>query len=358
MVAALSALALVVAAVALYLIATRPAAATADTSCRAVAWDAVPTSDSLPEGWTINGSGFYTDGYGASFSGPTPSGTTAAPPGITVRVSCYGADGHLVVKRSHDSDLAVGGTDVPFADIGDEALATQDSIGTTTSVYIRRGPLVASIAAQGVLPDDLVAAAGAIDDAMVAAEARPAPNASAGPSASDGQVEPVQSDGLASEVPEPTPTEAHAFAALEALLPKTIDGTDLSSQSTTGTDALGSDPSSEPLIKWLATKGKTPGDLQIAEAYDPTLTIDADITALRLDGTTAAVLRQELMHTWLGADASGITTTNKTIGGKAVMVIDYGDEGALDYVFEHGDTVVILSTSDPALAARVIAGFK
>ena len=350
----LSGLALVIAGAALFVTLTRPAPA-AEGSCRTVAWDALPTSDALPEGWTISGSGFYSDGYGASFSGPAASGTQAAP-ALNVRVSCYGTDGHLAVIRSRKSDLALGGTDVPFADLGDETLATEDASGTTTSVYIRRGVLVASIAAQAVSADDLEEAAGAIDDAMVAAEETAAASGPAEAIATDeGSVPP---DENATDEPEPTEPELHSFPDLEALLPKTVDGTPLSAQSTTATEALSGDPTSEALFQWLTDNGKTSDDLEFAEAYDLTSTVDADFTALRVKGIAAAKLRQELLATWLGATASGITTTNKTIGGKAVLTIDYGNGGALDYVLEQGDVVLILSSSEPAVIERILSGLK
>lgn len=350
----LSGLALVIAGAALFVTLTRPAPA-AEGSCRTVAWDALPTSDMLPEGWTISGSGFYSDGYGASFSGPAASGTQAAP-ALNVRVSCYGTDGHLAVTRSHTSDLALGGTDVPFSDIGDEALATVDASGTTTSVYIRRGLLVASIAAQAVSSADLEEAAAAIDDAMVEAEATAAESAPADANETDEGA--VPSDENATDEPEPTEPELHSFPDLEALLPKTVDGTPLSAQSTTATEALSGDPTSEALFQWLTDNGKTSDDLEFAEAYDLTSTVDADFTALRVKGIAAAKLRQELLASWLGATASGVTTTNKTIGGKAVLTIDYGDGGALDYVLEQGDVVLILSSSEPAAIERILSGLK
>ena len=354
-VALLSGLALVVGGAALFMTLTKPAPV-AEGSCRTIAWNALPASDALPTGWSITASGFYTDGYGASFSGPAASGTQTTPPALNVRVSCFGSDGHLAVTRSHDSDLALGGSDLPFSDIGDEALATVDSSGTTTSVYVRRGPLVASIAAQGMASTDLEQAVSAIDDAMVTAEANVAE--SAPPQATSSDLGALPSDSLASDVPEPTATEAHAYPALEEILPKTVDGTALSSQSTTATDALSGDPTSDALFSWLSTNGKQPNDLEIAEAYDPTSTVDADFTAFRVQGIAPAELRQELVASWLGANASGITTTNKTIGGKQVLAIDYGDQGALDYVYEQGDAVVILSSSDPALVEKVLSGLK
>ena len=365
LVAALAGLAVIVAGAALFMTLTRPAPV-AEGACRKVAWDALPPRDSLPAGWTLNGSGFYTDGFGASLSGPTPSGAAAgSAPAVNLRVSCYGADGHLVVRRSHDSDIAVGGTNLPFADIGDEALATRDSAGTTTSVYLRRGPLVASIAAQSVSSDDLEQMASAVDDGMVAAEAKSADDQSLGPDATGDlgavptdEVAPddVSFDPNASDAPEPTP--AHDFPDLEAILPKTIDGTALVSQSTTGTDALQSDPSSDELIKWLADNGKKPDDLQVAETFDPTAATDLDITALRVKGIPPATLQAELLKTWLGATASGITTTQKTIGGKPVLVIDYGDQGAPDYILIRGDAVLIVASSDTVQATKVITGLK
>ncbi len=351
----LSALALVVGGFALYLIATRPAtpAAASTASCRTIAWESLPDNDALPEGWTVTGSGFYTDGYGASFSGPVASGSPA--PVINVRVSCYGSDGHLAVTRSHDADLAVGGTDVPFADVGDEALATKDRTGTTTSVYVRRGQLVASIASQGVSADDLEEAAGAIDDAMDTAESAVA-EASPGaePNASDeGE---VPTDELGTDVPDETPT--HTFPELEAILPKTVEGAPFVSESTTATEVMSGDPSGEALFQWLTQNGKTSDQLEFADSSDPTGTVDADFTALRVDGIAAAKLRAELIATWLSADTTGVTPVNKTIGGKPVQVIDYGDGGSIDYVFDQGDAVIVLSSSDPAVVEKVLAGFK
>ena len=345
----LGAIALVVAAAALYFTLTRPTPV-AEGACRTVAWDALPTNDALPEGWTVTGSGFYTDGYGASFSGPVASGAQAAP-ALNVRVSCFGTDGHLAVTRSHDADLSLGGTDVPMSGLGDEVLATRDASGTTTSIYIRNGRLVASIAAQGMSSDDLDAAAGAIDDAMALAEANAAESAPPQANGNTSSAEPT-------DVPEPTPTEAHGFPDLEALLPKTINGVNLLVESTTATDALGGDPSVDPLFAWVTESGKKPDDLETAQAYDLDGNIDAEFTAFQLKGIAPDKLRQELLQTWLGATESGITQSNKTIGGKSVLVIDYGDQGALDYVFEQGEAVIILSSSDPTLVESILSGMK
>ena len=228
----LAAIAVAIAGTALVATLARPGpaavtpSAAASPSCRTIAWDALPTSDTLPEGWTVQGSGFYTDGYGAQFTGPVASGAQAAPV-INVRVSCYGSDGHAALTRSHDSDLAAGGTDVPFSELGDELVATKDASGTTTSVYILNGQLVASIAAQGVNADDLDLAAGAIDDAMATAEEIAGASPVDEPTASDEGA--IPSEDTASDVPEETPT--HTFPELEAVLPAALDGTPLTHES-------------------------------------------------------------------------------------------------------------------------------
>jgi hypothetical protein len=354
-----SIVAVALASAALFLVLTRPATSS-DTSCRAIAWQAVPAADALPAGWTITGSGFYTDGFGASLVGPPQASGQAAQPGMNVRVSCYGADGHQAVTRSHNSDLAAGGTDLPFADIGDETVATQDAASTTTSVYVRRGQLVASLAAsQTVDPSDLEQMAQAIDDAMVQAEslANVGSEPTQEPSASDA-FGALPSDGTASEDPGASIAEIHDAPELEALLPTSIAGTPLSTQSTTGTAAFADDPSSQPLLQSLSQYGKTGDDLEIAEAYDPTDATDIDVNAFRVKGVTATQLRQAVVLAWLGADASGITTSQATVGGKKVSVIDYGDGGSKDYLYEQSEAVIVVTTEDPAIAAEALSELK
>ena len=291
------------------------------------------------------------------------AGGLCSPPAtaaVTLRVSCLGADGHLALVRSRDGDLAAGGSEVPFAEIGDEAVATQDASGTSTSVYIRRGPLVASIAASsGVDPADLEQAAQAVDDAMVAAQGAAGvgadvPVETLGPAESD--VIPSDagaSDDLASDIPE-----AHDAADLEALLPKTVAGATLHRQSTKGLNGLGDDSATQALVARLQTLGKSAADVEIAEAYDPNGAVDADIVAFRVKGLGSAALLDALTQSWLAAGPSGVTTTQQTIGGRKVTVIDYGDGSSADYVWEQGDAVIDLVTSDPTVVEKVVTSFK
>ena len=320
----------------------------------------MPTANTLPVGWSMSASGFYSDGYGASFAGPAASASPPATAAVTLRVSCLGTDGHLALVRSRDGDIAAGGSEVPFAEIGDEAVATQDANGTSTSVYIRRGPLVASIAASsGVDPADLEQAAQAVDDAMVAAQGAAGvgaevPVETLGPAESD--VIPSDagaSDDLASDIPE-----AHDAADLEALLPKTVAGATLTSQSTKGLNGLGDDSATQALVARLKSLGKSADDVEIAEAYDPNGAVDADIVAFRVKGLGSAALLDALTQSWLAAGASGVTTTQQTIAGRKVTVIDYGDGSSADYVWEQGDAVIDLVTSDPTVVEKVVSSFK
>ncbi len=356
-IAALAAIAL--AGAALFLELGRPSAS-GDASCRTIAWRALPAADTLPAGWAISASGFYSDGYGASFAGPAASASPAVAPAVTLRVSCFGADGHLALVRSRDGDVAAGGSEVPFADIGDESIATQDANGASTSVYIRRGPLVASIAASsGVDAADLEQAAQAVDDAMVAAQGAAGagaevPGDTLGPAESDVIPSDAGASGdLASDIPE-----SHDAPDLEALLPKTVAGAALTSQSTKGLNGLGDDSATQALVARLQALGKSADDVEVAEAYDPNGTVDADIVAFRVKGLAAAALHDALTQSWLTAGASGVTTTQQTIAGRKVTVIDYGDGSSRDYVWDQGDAVVDLVTSDETVVEKVVSSFK
>ncbi len=217
------------------------------------------------------------------------------------------------------------------------------------------------VASSGVDPADLQSAAQAIDDAMVAAQASAGvvPEASVGPAESAAaETDAGASGDLASDNPDASVAEVHDAADLEALLPKSVNGATFSSQSTKGLAGLGDDAATQALVAKLKTLGKTGDDVEIAEAYDPNGAIDADILAFRVKGLTAAVLHDALTQSWLAAGASGVSTTQKTIGGRSVTVIDYGDGGSMDYIWEDGAAVIDLVTLDPTVVPKVIAASK
>jgi hypothetical protein len=355
-----SLVALILAGAALVLTLVRGGPAATSDSCRSLAWAALPDETTLPAGWSLANSGFYSDGYSTSFVGPLPSDTTTPQSSIFVRLNCLGSDDLLAMTRSHDAGLAAGSTEVPFAKLGDQSFALQDATGGTT-VYFRQSGIVAYLVADStVTPTELQQAATAVDLAITGAAASGGGLGSAGATPPGGVIvlgSPGPSSAPGSSVgpaPTPTSTPSHAVPALEAVLPHTISGTPFTTQSLTGTDAIGTDAASVALAASIKSFGKVPADFQVAEAYDDTGTIQVTVIGFRLTGVDATKLRQAIIASWMVAAGSGVTQANATVGGKAVVKVDYADGGPLDYVYVQGTTVFDVSTSDTSLAATVL----
>ncbi len=357
----LSVIALVIAGAALAVTLLKPASPSSADSCRSLSWASLPDPSTLPAGWTLAGSGFYSDGYSTSVVGPTASGSTDTP-SVYVRLNCLGTDDHLALVRSHDAAIAAGAASVAFAKLGDESFALQDATGGTT-VYFRRSGIVAYlVASPNVTPAELQQAATAFDLAIAAATASSGsgliggtPTAAPG---SGGQLpSPVPLGGGGSPAPSigPSSTPSHAVPALEALLPHVVNGTTFSTQSLTGTDALGTDAASVSLAASIKGFGKVPADFQVAESYDDSGTVAVTVIGFRVVGVDGVPLRQAILASWLAAAGSGMTTSPATVAGKSVIKVDYGDGGPLDYVYVHGEDVLDVSTADTTLAATVLA---
>ena len=178
-------------------------------------------------------------------------------------------------------------------------------------------------------------------------EPSPSPAAIVGASASeDAFVEPDTSDS-----PEP---ESHVSPELEALLPKTWEGTTLTSQSWTGDTLLSDDGWSDAFTKFLDGAGKKPTDLFVAQAYDPTGAIDLTVAAFKITGVSSADVRNTLVTAWK-ADYPELATTTATIGGKEVTRGVFEDTGIDSYWYEHADLVYDVETADADMAAKVFA---
>jgi len=117
------------------------------------------------------------------------------------------------------------------------------------------------------------------------------------------------------------------------------------------TDALGDDAGSKAVIAGLRELGKTPDDLELAQAYDETGTLDLVLFAFRLPGADPEALRSLVLDSWLVASAEGVTTEEVELGGKTVTHVDYGDELADAYLYSVGDVAVIMQTGTEDLAA-------
>ena len=360
LVAILSIVAILLGGAALAITLLRPSATATDESCRALSWASLPDPSTLPAGWTLAGSGFYSDGYSTSFVGPAPADTSTATPSIYVRLNCLGGDDHLALTRSHDAGVAAGASDLAFAKLGDESFALQDATGGTTVYFRRSGIVVYLVAAASVTPTELQQAATAVDLAIAAATASGGSGIISVPSAAPnggvgvGSAAPpgaVTSPGAAAS---PASSPSHVVPDLEALLPHAVNGTTFASQSLTGTDALGTDAASVALAASIKGFGKVPADFQVAETYDATGTVALTVIGFRVVGIDGVRVRQAILASWLVAAGSGMTTAPATVAGKAVIKVDYGDGGPLDYVYVHGPTVFDVSTADTTLAATVL----
>jgi hypothetical protein len=351
----LSVVAIVVSLGAVAFTVLRGGGAGSSDSCRTLAWDALPNDSSLPDGWTVTAGNFYADGAGNSLVGPeTADGS--APETLYLQVTCYGGDSHLAMTRSHQSALGSGSTDAKgLPAVGDESFATEDPTNGSTSVYVRRGGLVAVLVVPTTLdPANLEQVVRAVDGSMASAGSTAARPTARPPVANpSGGVDEPTAEASGSD--EPVGTPMHGALELEALLPKAVGGVALTRQSTTGMTAIGSDPAiQEALTTFLAKLGKTPADLQSAEAYDETGVSDVGIFAYRVSGITGPVLGQAIVDSDSVAAGSGVTSTKETIGGKAVTHIRYSEISGDDYVYVKGDVVFDVTTGDPATAIQAL----
>jgi hypothetical protein len=163
------------------------------------------------------------------------------------------------------------------------------------------------------------------------------------------------SDELSSEEPsDGAPSDSPAAPELEARLPTQVGDTTLTVDSALGADVLGEDQSSRAIVAALRADGKTPGDLTLAQAYDETQAADLSILAIAVDGLSDAKTRKIVLDSWLAASGSGIKREDVELGGRTVTRIDYGDDGAKDYVVGENGAVVVVTTADEALATEAI----
>ncbi|MCJ7709284.1 MAG: hypothetical protein MUQ32_00480, partial [Chloroflexi bacterium] len=180
----------------------------------------------------------------------------------------------------------------------------------------------------------------------------------------DGGAVAVGTPGVATPVPsndaaapgasEDIPPEV-AAPELEAVLPTVVGDTVMTVDSATGSMMLGEDPVSRAITAALRADGRVPDDLGVAQAYDETAESDLTITAIAVDGMSGDKVRPFVMESWLSATGAGITRETVALAGDEFTRVDYGDDGAIDYVTTKGDVVIVINTADPAFAAEAAA---
>jgi Tfp pilus assembly protein PilW len=146
----------------------------------------------------------------------------------------------------------------------------------------------------------------------------------------------------------------HADPALEALLPKTLGGVSLVSESQLGTDLTGK---SDALDAMLANLGKTIADFTVASAYSPAGDVKAQVGAWRIAGATAEKLLPAFVAVVQTSSATKLTVSEITLGGHAVTQIGVAGELAQGplYAYAKDDVMLFVQTPDPKLAEEALA---
>lgn len=163
----------------------------------------------------------------------------------------------------------------------------------------------------------------------------------------------ASAQAAASSAPSAAPSPAAPI--LEAEMPHVINGTTLTIQSATNAASLGSDSSTRALGAAIASLGKKPGDLEIAQAYDPAGALAVTVLGFRVAGVDPVKLRTVVLEAWLSTRAPGVTSSSVTLSGAPTTKVIYGDGGPTDFVLVHGDSTFVIVTSDQALAASAAA---
>ncbi len=287
---ALSLVALVLAGLALAWSALSAGGAGAGAAdCQARAWDATPTENDLPTGWRVEATNFFPSNLSVTIAGPPAA--EGAEGAIYATVTCYGRDGGEAVARSRSADESSGNPTDDLEDIGDEGYTVGDELQGLSTIHFRRGDLVAYIVIAGTVSSaELRATAQAFDRAIQEARAGDVPSPAPPRTAVPGSLSPE------SQAPEPSlepsvepsgpasPDASAAAPGLEGLLPTSVADTPLTTDSVTGTEILQDDPSSRAIIAALRALGRTPAELQVAQAYDETEELDLYFVAFRLPG--------------------------------------------------------------------------
>ena len=322
------------------------------SDCQARAWDSIPEERALPDGWAVTATNFFVGNSTVTLEGPAAE-TDTGEGVVYATVTCYGNDGSEALARSRAADAATGSPTTDLDGIGDEGYAIEDGSGLS-AMHFRRGDLVSYLVVAGnVTPDELRSAATAFDQAMIDAKAGDLP--SIAPAGTPGPVDetlPIEPSALPSEAPlgSQDPNASPASPELERLLPTEIGGTPYIVESFTGADAFGNDAGSRAVTAGLRALGKSPADLELAEAYDENQAVDLYLFGFRLPGADPEALQSLVLNSWLVADAEGVTTEEVELGGKTMTHVDYGDDFPDAYVYSLGDTAIIIYSGSPDLA--------
>lgn len=324
------------------------------TACRTAAWHAIPADKSLPTDWSLGSTDLNANGMTISIVGPPSADGSTDQPVVYASITCYGDAAATALDENRQAATAAGSTVRDRIGASDVAYDVDNPTTGSTTTLFRVGGLVGQIAPAGSPTDADIAK---ITTAVAAAMGDQTAAGTGGISPTDeglGSEEPIGSDDLSSA--EPTPSFG---PELVAMLPTTLGGTALTVDNRAASEFFGpDDPTGRAVAASLRSLGKTLDDLQIAQAFDESQTITDTLVAFRLPGADSAALRAIVLRTWLGAGNAGVKETPVTLAGKSFTKIDYGDAKSNEYVYAKDDFVIVIDTSDVAVATAAAANFK
>ena len=149
------------------------------------------------------------------------------------------------------------------------------------------------------------------------------------------------------------PPARHDDLALEALLPAELRGQILVRESARADRTLGDDPASVAMRDLLARNGRAPSDLVIATAYSTDPTFGMYVAAFRATGIDPTALRNLLVE--ISAAQGPVEQAEKEVGGKPVLHVTDTPSGLSTYLYTTADTMFLVETLDPVLAAELLA---
>jgi hypothetical protein len=174
----------------------------------------------------------------------------------------------------------------------------------------------------------------------------------------------------ASASPTPTPTRAVSSASasasaaasgalseapeLEALLPDTIAGEQTQKLSMKGATLMAGGAVDSSFTDFLDRLGAQPSDVSVA--FATAVQADSQAFAYRVAGTAPADLLREFQAS-VGASQGGSDMTWKsvTVGARQVQQGASSSTDKAIYLIPHGDTIFVVVTGDPAIAAEIVA---
>jgi hypothetical protein len=162
---------------------------------------------------------------------------------------------------------------------------------------------------------------------------------------------PAPADGPSASAPK-----GHAAPALEAMLPRHLDGIALNRASTTGKAIFaefGGTAWAQQMTRYLASVGKTPADLYYAQVWDPSGALGLDAGVFQAAGISAASLRKAIIRS-SRTDSPDLSVSDASLSGKHVTVVVNQASGTTLYLYDHRDDVFYTGGSGPSVAAQFL----